>query len=74
MKENNLSKKELAEKLGISRPSLDKYLVEGFPSKIKKSVEEDNGYKRILIENEIRLLKYTLEKKEKELEELQNEI
>ena len=74
MKENNLSKKELAEKLGISRPSLDKYLVEGFPSKIIKSVEEDNGYKRILIENEIRLLKYTLEKKEKELEELQNEI
>ena len=74
MKENNLSKKELAEKLGISRPSLDKYLVEGFPSKIKKSVEEDNGYKRILIENEIRLLKYTLEKKKKELEELQNEI
>ena len=74
MKENNLSKKELAEKLGISRPSLDRYLVEGFPSKIKKSVEEDNGYKRILIENEIRLLRYSLEKKEKELEELQNEI
>lgn len=29
-----ITKKELAEKLSISRPTLDKYLSEGFPTKI----------------------------------------
>ena len=67
-----LTKKELAEKLGISRPTLDKYLIDGFPKKIKEAFidTEDKEYKRIVLENEIRLLKYTLNKLEEQLKEL----
>ena len=33
--EEKLTKTELANKLGISRPTLDTYLKNGFPNKIK---------------------------------------
>ena len=70
-----LTKKELAEKLGISRPTLDKYLIEGFPNKIKMPLDDavDKEYKKIILENEIRLKKYELRKLEEQLKNLLEE-
>jgi len=68
---DKLTKTELAAKLGISRPTLDKYLSEGFPKKITDSFAddiEDKEYQKLLVENEIRLVKYTLKKLEDKLE------
>ena len=68
-----ITKVELAAKLGISRPTLDKYLSEGFPKKITELFTDYSGdteYERIVLENEIRLTKYRLAKLEAELEGL----
>lgn len=69
---NEINKKDLAKMLGISRPSLDKYLAEGFPTKITDLIakNEDIEYRKIVLENEIRLLEYQLNKLRKELNEL----
>lgn len=71
---DKITKTELAAKLGISRPTLDKYLNEGFPSKITDPLicnsDEDKEYEKLLIENEMRLVKYSLKKLEDKLEEL----
>lgn len=66
-----LTKTELAEMLGISRPTLDKYLKNGFPNKITDTFKEDDNYRKILIENDIRVLEYQLSKLKEELKELE---
>lgn len=71
-----LTKKGLALKLGISRPTLDKYLENGFPDKIIQSMQlpvEDDELKIIMLENDIRLLEYHLKKKQEELAKLKEE-
>lgn len=67
-----IKKSDLAKQLGISRPTLDKYLEEGFPTKITDtfSKHEDAEYRKIVLENEIRLLEYKLNKLKIELNEL----
>ena len=57
-----ITKKELAEKLNSSRPTLDKYLANGFPTKITSLFTHDEEYERIVLENEIRLVEYKLKK------------
>ena len=79
MSNDKFTKKELAEKLGISRPTLDTYLENGFPDKIKDRIknpilwEGDIEYQKIKLENEIRLKEYELKKLKEKLESLQNE-
>lgn len=70
-----ITKTELAAKLGISRPTLDKYLRDGFPDKVKDKFFyddpcEDIEYKKLKVENEIRLVRYQLKKLEDYLEKL----
>ena len=65
-----ITKKELAEKLNISRPTLDKYLADGFPTKITNLFTHDKEYERIVLENEIRLVEYKLKKLREELDKL----
>lgn len=66
-----ITKAELAEKMNISRPTLDKYLKEGFPKKITSNIiEQDTEYEIIATENEIRLLEYKLSKLKEYLKEL----
>lgn len=65
-----ITKKELAEKLNISRPTLDKYLENGFPTKITSLFTHDEEYERIVLENEIRLVEYKLKKLREELDKL----
>lgn len=69
--EEKLTKTELAKKLGISRPTLDTYLKNGFPNKITDTIKEDDNYRKILIENDIRVLEYQLSKLKEELRELE---
>ena len=69
--EEKLTKTELANKLGISRPTLDTYLKNGLPNKIKDSFQEDDEYRKILIENDIKVLEYQLSKLKAELKELE---
>ena len=69
--EEKLTKTELAKKLGISRPTLDTYLKNGFPNKITDAFKEDDNYRKILIENDIRVLEYQLSKLKEELRELE---
>ena len=69
--EEKLTKTELAKKLGISRPTLDTYLKNGFPNKITDTFKEDDDYRKILIENDIRVLEYQLSKLKEELKELE---
>ena len=69
--EEKLTKTELAEMLGISRPTLDKYLREGFPNKITDAFQKDDEYRKILIENDIKVLEYQLSKLKAELKELE---
>ena len=74
-----LTKNTLARQLGISRPTLDKYLQDGFPKKIKENlVHDDNqkdcGYQKVLIENDIRLCEYEVEKYTKKIESLKKEL
>ena len=65
-----ITKKEVAEKLNISRPTLDKYLADGFPTKITNLFTYDKEYERIVLENEIRLVEYKLKKLREELDKL----
>lgn len=72
-----LSKAKLAEMLGITRPTLDKYLEVGFPKKItdkfaniEEEFKEDIEYEKILLENAIRLKEYELKKLKEELDKL----
>ena len=69
--EEKLTKTELANKLGISRPTLDTYLKNGFPNKITDTFQKDDDYRKILIENDIRVLEYQLSKLKEELKELE---
>ena len=69
--EEKLTKTELAEMLGISRPTLDKYLRNGFPNKITDAFQEDDEYRKILIENDIKVLEYRLVKLKAKLKELE---
>ena len=69
--EEKLTKTELANKLGISRPTLDTYLKNGFPNKITDTFKEDDDYRKILIENDIRVLEYQLSKLKAEVKELE---
>ena len=67
-----LTKVELARKMGISRPTLDKYLKEGFPKMeseqtILNARKIELGRRKIEIENGIRLCNYDLEKLNDEL-------
>ncbi len=62
-----INKCDLAKQLKISRPTLDKYLQKGFPENITNkfndsNVDEDIEYKKILLDNEIRLCEYNLNK------------
>lgn len=77
MSNDKFTKKELAERLGISRPTLDTYWENGFPDKIKnrfKSPNIDKEYEKIKLENEIRLKEYELKRLKEKLEALQDEI
>lgn len=72
-----LNKMELAKMLGITRPTLDKYLESGFPKKItdkfaniEEEFKEDIEYEKILLENAIRLKEYELNQLKKELNKL----
>lgn len=69
-----LTKENLSKQLGISRPTLDKYLVEGFPKKItdplKENGEEDIELQKILIENDIKLYEHKLAKLREQLTNL----
>ena len=69
--EEKLTKTELANKLGISRPTLDTYLKNGFPNKITDAFQKDDEYRKILIENDIKVLEYQLSKLKEELKELE---
>ena len=69
--EEKLTKTELANKLGISRPTLDTYLRNGFPNKITDTFQKDGEYRKILIENDIKVLEYQLSKLKAELKELE---
>ena len=69
--EEKLTKTELANKLGISRPTLDTYLRNGFPNKITDTFQKDGEYRKILIENDIKVLEYQLSKLKEELKELE---
>ena len=69
--EEKLTKTELANKLGISRPTLDTYLKNGFPNKITDTFQKDDEYRKILIENDIKILEYQLSKLKAELKELE---
>ena len=70
-----LTKDNFAKQLGISRPTLDKYLENGFPNSITgrlpKNAEEDNGLEKIMLENEIRVFEYKISMLKKRLEELE---
>lgn len=70
--EEKLTKVELAKKMGISRPTLDKYLREGFPKQsdeqaIKMMKKIDLGRRQIEIENAIRLHNYEITQLQAEL-------
>ena len=70
--EEKLTKVELAKKMGISRPTLDKYLREGFPQQsdeqaIKMMKKIDLGRRQIEIENAIRLHNYEITQLKEEL-------
>ena len=70
--EEKLTKVELAKKMGISRPTLDKYLREGFPQQgdeqaIKMMKKIDLGRRQIEIENAIRLHNYEITQLQAEL-------
>ena len=72
-----LTKDNLAKQLGISRPTLDKYLDNGFPTSIterlQKNGEQDKNLEKILLENEIRVYEYKLSTLKNKLKELESE-
>ena len=70
--EEKLTKVELAKKMGISRPTLDKYLRESFPQQsdeqaMKMMKKIDLGRRQIEIENAIRLHNYEITQLKAEL-------
>lgn len=67
-----MTKAEIAKQLGISRPTLDKYLENGLPTKIVTGI--DIGLRRIELENEIRILEYKLNACRSELNELEEVV
>ena len=74
-----LTKVELARKMGISRPTLDKYLKEGFPKMeneqtILNARQIELGRRKIEVENRIRLCNYDLEKLNDELIYINKEL
>ena len=86
MANDKLTKSSLAKAMGISRPTLDKYLKEGFPK--TKNVQTmlnvrkiGLGRRKVEVENRIRLCNYDLEELNdeliyinKELESIEEEI
>lgn len=72
-----LTKDNLAKQLGISRPTLDKYLDNGFPTsiteKLQNDSEQDRNLERILLENEIRVCEYKLSTLKSRLKDLESE-
>ena len=77
MAKEQITKKDLAEALGISRPTLDTYLKEGFPSKITDPIKKagnDSEYQRIILENELRIVEYKIKKLEETRDELKEEL
>ena len=74
-----LTKVELARKMGISRPTLDKYLKEGFPKMeseqtILNARKIELGRRKIEVENGIRLCNYDLTKLNDELIYINKEL
>ena len=72
MANEKLTKSSLAKAMGISRPTLDKYLKEGFPKieseqTILNARKIELGRRKIEVENRIRLYDYDLEKLNDEL-------
>ena len=72
MANEKLTKSSLAKAMGISRPTLDKYLKEGFPKieseqTILNARKIELGRRKIEVENRIRLYNYDLEKLNDEL-------
>ena len=72
MANEKLTKRSLAKAMGISRPTLDKYLKDGFPKMkseqtILNARKIELGRRKIEIENGIRLCNYDLEKLNDEL-------
>ena len=74
-----LTKVELARKMGISRPTLDKYLKEGFPKieseqTVLNARKIELGRRKIEVENGIRLCNYDLTKLNDELIYINKEL
>lgn len=72
-----LTKSSLAKAMGISRPTLDKYLREGFPKKGQTLLNVrkiELSRRKIEVENEIRLCNYDLEKLNDELIYINKEL
>lgn len=74
-----LTKVELARKMGISRPTLDKYLKDGFPKMESEQTmlnarKIELGRRKIEVENGIRLCNYDLTKLNDELIYINKEL
>ena len=69
---DKLTKKKKAKKMGISRPTLDRYLRDGFPKIEKGSIEL--GRRKIEIENEIRLYEFELSNLKEELKNINKSL
>ena len=79
MENEKLTKSFLAKAMGISRPTLDKYLKEGFPKMkgeqtILNARKRELGRRKIEVENKIRLCNYDLEKLNDELIYINKEL
>ena len=79
MANEKLTKSSLAKAMGISRPTLDKYLKEGFPKMeseqtILNARKIELGRRKIEVENRIRLYNYDLEKLNDELIYINKEL
>lgn len=79
MDKEKLTKSSLAKLMGISRPTLDKYLEEGFPKmeskeKVAYNRKTELGRNKIDVENRIRLCEYDLEVLKKELDIINKEL
>ena len=79
MANEKLTKSSLAKAMGISRPTLDKYLKDGFPKMkseqtILNARKIELGRRKIEVENRIRLYNYDLEKLNDELIYINKEL
>lgn len=68
-----ITKTDLAKKLGISRPTLDRYLERGFPN-IGMYKDTSLSRNKIEIENEIRLLEYDLMQLQEKLKDINKKL